>query len=249
MIKNKSEPIIEDMQALAEKFINMNDYSAYACLWQLTSDNVKKYIQNYLNSVNCQRRKNVFDDIYDKTMGDIFDNAKDYYDSTKSRFSTWISGVARRNCISVLSPYMRNNFYIVEADINDIENNNLDEDEYGNYRFNAIEEEKTYSYSINGSDRMSSYDEMMEDIITCVKSCIYYIEDNSKTNRPNREILKKLYIENKQMKETAEELSIKEHTVRNAVTYCRKNILNIFKNKYCDLYHIIEEEHIFDINK
>lgn len=247
-MKKKGKLETDDIQTLAEKFIYSDDYSAFVCLWKQTSETIRKYIFDYLSGIQCARKQSLLEDIYNKTMGDIFDNAKDYYDSTKSKFLTWACGVARRNCLSVLSPYNKNRFYIVDADVDDIENNNINE-ENSHYRLEKPEEEKIYNYTINGCDRTSNYEELIEDITNCVKSCIYYIEDSSKSKRPNREIFKKLYLENKYMHDVATELSIEEHAVRNAVTYCRKNILKIFMDKYSDLYRVIKEERIFSLNK
>lgn len=242
---NNNPIIANDIQMLAERFVYENDDSAFICLWDLIGDNIRKTIYDYLVKKNCPRIQSLLDDIYDKTLSNIFDNSRKYYDKNRSKFITWAYAVAHRNCVSVLRPYVINRFYIANPDINDIEGNNLDDETYGKYRLEYGNEDKLYTYSINGCERVSNYEELMEDITNCVKSCIYYIEDNKRTNRPNREIFKKLYIENKYIEDVAKELSIEVHTVKNAVTYCRKNILKIFSDKYSDLYRVIKEENIF----
>lgn len=246
-MSNPSNLNSKDLQELANKFVYEYDDSAFIVVWKSMADNLYNYIRSFLKKLHYPRIEAMAPECYSKTMELVYDNARKYYNKDKSKFVTWVYAVSRSACLMCMHSSSYNNFYVVNADVSDIDND-IDEDRY-KYKVRSDNPEKQYTYEINGTYRVSNYSELMDDILECVRSCIYYLEDTKRSGRPNRAIFEEVYIKNKIMKDAAEDLNLDLCTVKNSIAGSMNKILELFSEKYSDLYRVIKEERIFQLNR
>jgi DNA-directed RNA polymerase specialized sigma24 family protein len=237
-------------QQLAERFVYMNDDSAFHECMKSMEVGIKNYIKEFMKSKNVPRISTFIDEVYDATYDNVYDNARAYYDKERGQFSTWVYRVANRNCVNAIRPFVANRFYVVSPDVNDIESNTYDEDSSAcRYKVAQVEEDKMYTYEINGENKISTYKEMIDDVVACIYSCIYSIKCVTDTDRKRKEMVRMLYIENKTMQEVSEEFGCKICNVKNAVTVKKGEILAMFKEKYSGLYNMMISENVLDGRK
>lgn len=250
MKENNSDKNSERTQELAERFVYGNDDAAFHSCMKSMEVGIRNYIKEFLKSKNVPRIMAFIDEIYDATYDNVYDNARAYYDKERGQFSTWVYRVANRNCVNAIRPYVANKFYVVSPDVNDIESNNFDEDSScGRYKVVQDEEDRTFTYVIDGETKISNYKEMIDDIVACIYACIYSMKCVTETDRKRKEMVRMLYIENKTMQEVSEELGCKICNVKNAVTVKKGEILSMFKEKYEELYNMMVAENVLDGRK
>lgn len=248
-MKVKKQLTNKDIQNLAVDFVENNNAQSFLTVFDALTPQLRTFIYNTLVSFNAVRPGVLADEVFHETECMAYDNAMSgYYNKEKGKFVTWLWSIAKRNCITAIKGEMNGGHYVVNANINDIENGAKDDNgDVLRYHVARVEDGETYSYTINGEVREVDLGELMLDIHKCLISCIFYLEDSD--NRPTRAILKYLYMENKTFQETADYLGIPVYSVRNAVTAMKKKLLAIFKDKYPELYDVIIKERIFKLKK
>ena len=248
-MKVKKQLSNKDIQNLAVDFVENNNPKSFLSAFNALEPSLRTFIYNTLVSFNASRPGILADDIFHETECMAYDNALlGYYKKERGKFITWVWSIARRNCVNAVKGEVNGGKYIVNPDINDIENGAKDENgDVLHYHVAKVEDEVVYSYTINGEMREVGLGEMLLDIHKCLISCIFYLEDSE--NRPTRAILKYLYMENRTFQEIADYLDIPVYTVRNCVTAMKKKLLSIFKDKYPELYDVIIKERIFKLKK
>ena len=248
-MKLKKKLTNKEIQDLAVDFVENNNAESFLLSFEALTPTLRTFIYNTLVSFNAVRPGVLADEVLHETECMAYDNALlGYYKKEKGKFITWVWSIARRNCMNAVKGEMYGGQYIVNANVDDIENGAKDDNgDVLRYHVSKVENEETYSYTINGEIREVDMGELLLDIHKCLISCIFYLEDSE--NRPTRAILKYLYMENKTFQEIADYLDIPVYTVRNCVTAMKKKLLDIFKDKYPELYDVIVKERIFKIKK
>ena len=206
---------------LVEKFYKDQSSENFNKLWERFFYGVKSHAYKYV------RDWEVADDMACQTFERAWD-FRDKYDINKAVFSTWIYTICRNLCLGLI--YKKNKDNYVNQDISDMYDSAI----LGNCLSSGTESTQ-YIVNSDGTIEANSLEDLTQRMYDSSIAEIESLGGNYS------KILKMKLIEDKKIREIADELNMNESTVKNYLYKGEREIQAIVKKKYKGLYEMYLE--------